>query len=131
MLLLSELSVGEDLLSMQSFACPIANAPVSDVLRGRELEVVAWKSSHELTATANRSKAERSEAERYCRPHAQRTLPGGRRHGCEPGVESGFGKTAFLERTLTLLQPHHRVSALVGDLATENDALRLARSQRP
>lgn len=43
----------------------------------------------------------------------------------------GAGKTAFLERTLTLLHPHHRVAALVGDLATENDAVRLSRSQAP
>ncbi|MGH9504385.1 MAG: hydrogenase nickel incorporation protein HypB [Terriglobales bacterium] len=43
----------------------------------------------------------------------------------------GSGKTAFLEKTLTLLRPHHRVAALVGDLATENDAARLARSQAP
>jgi hydrogenase nickel incorporation protein HypB len=43
----------------------------------------------------------------------------------------GSGKTAFLENTLTLLRPNYRVAALVGDLATENDALRLARSQAP
>jgi len=43
----------------------------------------------------------------------------------------GSGKTAFLERTLTELQPRYRVAALVGDLATENDAVRLARSQAP
>jgi hydrogenase nickel incorporation protein HypB len=43
----------------------------------------------------------------------------------------GSGKTAFLERTLTLLRPHYRVAALVGDLATENDAQRLARSGAP
>src|SRR5579863_6800808 len=43
----------------------------------------------------------------------------------------GSGKTAFLEKTLTLLRPRHRVAALVGDLATENDAARLARSQAP
>src|ERR1700732_3794890 len=43
----------------------------------------------------------------------------------------GSGKTALLERTLTLLRPHYRVAALVGDLATENDAARLARSQAP
>jgi hydrogenase nickel incorporation protein HypB len=43
----------------------------------------------------------------------------------------GSGKTAFLERTLTLLRPNYRVAALVGDLATENDAIRLARSQTP
>ena len=43
----------------------------------------------------------------------------------------GSGKTAFLEKTLTLLRPRFRVAALVGDLATENDAARLARSQAP
>ena len=43
----------------------------------------------------------------------------------------GAGKTAFLEKTLTLLRPHYLVAALVGDLATENDALRLARSGAP
>jgi hydrogenase nickel incorporation protein HypB len=43
----------------------------------------------------------------------------------------GSGKTAFLEKTLTTLRPDYRVAALVGDLATENDAVRLARSQAP
>jgi len=43
----------------------------------------------------------------------------------------GSGKTTFLEKTLSLLQPRYRVAALVGDLATENDALRLARSKAP
>src|SRR5271167_5222496 len=43
----------------------------------------------------------------------------------------GSGKTAFLEKTLTMLRENYRVAALVGDLATENDALRLARSRAP
>jgi hydrogenase nickel incorporation protein HypB len=43
----------------------------------------------------------------------------------------GTGKTMFLEKTLTMLRQHYRVAALVGDLATENDAIRLARSQAP
>lgn len=43
----------------------------------------------------------------------------------------GSGKTTFLERTLTALQPRYRVAALVGDLATDNDAARLARSKAP
>ncbi len=43
----------------------------------------------------------------------------------------GAGKTAFLERTLTDLGKRHRVAALVGDLATDNDARRLARSGAP
>ncbi len=43
----------------------------------------------------------------------------------------GAGKTAFLERTLQTLGKSYRVAALVGDLATENDAVRLARSNAP
>jgi hydrogenase nickel incorporation protein HypB len=43
----------------------------------------------------------------------------------------GAGKTALLEKTLSLLRPDYRIAALVGDLATENDAVRLARSQAP
>src|SRR6516225_1600968 len=43
----------------------------------------------------------------------------------------GSGKTTFLEKVLTQLQPEYRVAALVGDLATENDAIRLARSKAP
>jgi hydrogenase nickel incorporation protein HypB len=42
----------------------------------------------------------------------------------------GAGKTALLEKTLTILRERKlRVAALVGDLATENDAARLARSR--
>ena len=44
----------------------------------------------------------------------------------------GAGKTAFLERTLTLLTERGlKTAALVGDLATENDARRLERSGVP
>jgi hydrogenase nickel incorporation protein HypB len=43
----------------------------------------------------------------------------------------GAGKTTLLERTLTLLRERYRIAALVGDLATENDAQRLARSGVP
>ena len=43
----------------------------------------------------------------------------------------GSGKTLFLEKTLTLLRRQYRVAALVGDLATENDAARLARAEVP
>ena len=43
----------------------------------------------------------------------------------------GAGKTALLENVLTRLRPVRRVAALVGDLATENDAARLARSLAP
>src|SRR5947207_15872304 len=59
-----------------------------------------------------------------------------RRTFCDAGVSvislvssPGSGKTAFLERTLTGLQPQYRVAALVGDLATDNDAARRARSK--
>lgn len=43
----------------------------------------------------------------------------------------GSGKTALLEATLTKMRSDFRVAALVGDLATENDAMRLARSKVP
>lgn len=44
----------------------------------------------------------------------------------------GTGKTMFLERTLAALRERgHRPAALVGDLETDNDAVRLARSGAP
>jgi hydrogenase nickel incorporation protein HypB len=43
----------------------------------------------------------------------------------------GSGKTTFLEKTLTILKQRYRPAALVGDLARENDAARLRRSQAP
>lgn len=43
----------------------------------------------------------------------------------------GAGKTAFLEKLLGLLRDRYRVAALVGDLATDNDARRLARAGVP
>jgi len=49
---------------------------------------------------------------------------------CVIGLVSspGSGKTAFLEKLLAGLAESHRVAALVGDLATENDAARLKRA---
>lgn len=43
----------------------------------------------------------------------------------------GAGKTALLERLLAAARAKFRVAALVGDLATENDSRRLARSGAP
>ncbi len=43
----------------------------------------------------------------------------------------GAGKTALLERTLTDLKHKYNVSAIVGDLATDNDAIRLGNSGAP
>src|SRR5262245_12017249 len=43
----------------------------------------------------------------------------------------GAGKTTLLERTLTAAGAERAVAALVGDLATENDAARLRRSGAP
>jgi hydrogenase nickel incorporation protein HypB len=43
----------------------------------------------------------------------------------------GAGKTTLLRETLTRLAQTHRVAALVGDLATENDARKLAESGAP
>lgn len=43
----------------------------------------------------------------------------------------GAGKTTLLRETLLRLRERHRVAALVGDLATENDARRLGESGAP
>lgn len=43
----------------------------------------------------------------------------------------GSGKTTLLEGTLRRLSERYRVAALVGDQATDNDAMRLARSGVP
>ena len=40
----------------------------------------------------------------------------------------GSGKTTFLEKLMSRMAGRHRIAALVGDLATENDAARLART---
>ena len=40
----------------------------------------------------------------------------------------GAGKTTFLEKLMSMMSAQHRIAALVGDLATENDATRLSRS---
>lgn len=40
----------------------------------------------------------------------------------------GSGKTTFLEKLMARLAAHHRLAALVGDLATANDAARLQRA---
>jgi hydrogenase nickel incorporation protein HypB len=49
---------------------------------------------------------------------------------CVVGLVSspGSGKTAFLEKVLVGMAREFRVAALVGDLATENDAARLRRA---
>jgi hydrogenase nickel incorporation protein HypB len=61
-----------------------------------------------------------------------------RQHFHEAGVcavslvsSPGTGKTRFLESTLTRLRERYRVATLVGDLATDNDAQRLARTETP
>ena len=43
----------------------------------------------------------------------------------------GSGKTAFIERTLTDMRGRLRGGVVVGDLATDNDAQRIARSGAP
>ena len=43
----------------------------------------------------------------------------------------GAGKTELLTRTLSRLNATHRTAAVVGDLATDNDAKRLAKSGSP
>lgn len=67
-----------------------------------------------------------------------RLAAGNRRHFREHGVtvvnvvsSPGSGKTALLERTIRALSGELRVAAIVGDLATENDAERLRSAGAP
>ncbi len=76
-------------------------------------------------------------------PHAllalnDRLAAGNRRHFREHGVtvvnivsSPGSGKTALLERTIRSLATEMRVAAIVGDLATDNDAARLRSAGAP
>lgn len=105
--------------SLQWFHCPVCEAPSSDVVRGKELEVVAFRQNvlkkNDVAARALRQSF----------------------HDAGVFVVSlvsspGSGKTALLEKTLSVLVKHQvRAAALVRDLATENDAARLARSHAP
>jgi hydrogenase nickel incorporation protein HypB len=67
-----------------------------------------------------------------------RLAAGNRRHFREHGVtvvnivsSPGSGKTALLERTIRTLAKELRVAAIVGDLATDNDAARLRSAGAP
>lgn len=67
-----------------------------------------------------------------------RLAAGNRRHFREHGVtvvnvvsSPGAGKTALLEKTMRALGTEMKVAAIVGDLATENDAERLRASGSP
>ncbi len=78
------------------------------------------------------------EVRRNVLKHNDQVASGLRRRFAETGVfvvslvsSPGSGKTTFLEKTLTLLAQQYHPAALVGDLATENDAARLARSRVP
>ena len=55
----------------------------------------------------------------------------GRRFRREPGFQSRLGEDRLSRKDADVAAPDYRVAALVGDLATENDAVRLARSQAP
>jgi hydrogenase nickel incorporation protein HypB len=61
-----------------------------------------------------------------------------RQRFCDEGVtvvslvsSPGAGKTTLLEQTLLRMRENFRVAALVGDLATDNDAQRLKRAEVP
>jgi hydrogenase nickel incorporation protein HypB len=91
-----------------------------------------------MTGTNQASKPRIVEVRRNILKHNDEVAHALRQRFSEAGVfvvslvsSPGSGKTAFLEQTLSRLQPENRVAALVGDLATENDARRLARSHAP
>ena len=78
------------------------------------------------------SPKERAEAERCGRPRAAQPFRAAGVFVVSLVSSPGSGKTAFLEKTLTAAACHVIVwPRWLGDLATENDAVRLARSQAP
>ena len=118
-------------MSVQLFACPECGVPTMDVRHGKELEVFALEvsgvSEPRLVEVRRNVLKQNDVIARVLREQFR-----------SAGVfvvslvsSPGAGKTMFLEKTLTQLQPRYRVAALVGDLATENDAVRLARSKAP
>jgi hydrogenase nickel incorporation protein HypB len=81
---------------------------------------------------------ERLPIERKVLSENDRIAAGLRKRFAEHGVlclnlisSPGSGKTSLLERTLESFDPSERVAVLTGDIQTENDAQRLARSGFP
>ena len=91
-----------------------------------------WRSNNEPRAAPGRSAEEHPQAERPRRARAPAALPRRRRVRREPGVEPGRREddAAGADADAAAARDY-RVAALVGDLATENDAARLARSGAP
>ncbi len=102
------------------------------VLQGAELEVsrsgAANMSNTRLVEVRQKVLNKNDIAARALAPALRRRA----RRGHQPGLEPGFRqRPRFSSVFLAPLRSRYRVAALVGDLATENDAVRLARSQVP
>ena len=110
--------------------CPVCATPTPEILRGKDLELHALE-VEENAATHRSGPRGDPQEERPRRARAARPLREGGPRRREPRVESGAGKTALLEATLGALKTRRRVAALVGDLATDNDARRLGRAGVP
>ena len=83
-------------------------------------------------APSGRSAASMCSRRTTCRSRrAARAFSRRRRVRGQPGVEPGRRQDGVPGKDADRAAPAHRVAALVGDLATENDAARLARSKAP
>ena len=118
--------------SIQLLCCPECQEPASKVVAGRELEMLRAGVEY-MTSTPRIV-----EVRRNVLKHNDELAYSLRQQFRKAGVfvvslvsSPGSGKTAFLEKTLAALCPRYRPAALVGDLATDNDAARLARSGAP
>ena len=122
---------------IQSFQCPVCGTPTPDVVRGRELELATM----EVSAHGGGKRC-RPGSLRSARASSRRTTsspascggasrpPASTWSTWSPAREPARRRCS--RRTLTeLRQPGCRVAALVGDLATDNDAQRLGRSGAP
>ena len=122
-----------ELQSVQRFRCPQCDTPSGDICQGRELEVAsielelpteaAWR-RRDYEDTGSGDSQRHSEQERRDCTGSAGQAAGVRIAGSQPGFEPRAVKTALLQRTLR--EQGHAAAALVGDLATDNDARTLA-----
>ena len=122
--------------SLQSFCCAACGTPAAEVVQGRELEVVGLEMSQESTPESEPRLVEvrqkGSQAERRAGARAAAALSRRRRLRRQPGLEPRLRQDGVPRKDADRAAAgSYRVAALVGDLATDNDAARLARSGAP
>ena len=124
-----------ELADIRSFRCPTCGEPTGDVVGGKELDIVDVTLA-EAAAAAGPVASDRAALRSGVLARNDLLAEGLRGLFSSSGVRAsnwisspGSGKTALLEAVLgAATERGLRAGALVGDCATDNDAVRLARS---